>query len=98
MIELKGKAAEKGKEMKEKGKEKAKGVDKSLIKSKMGGLWKKMTGPKEMCACEKCAGRAILIKDCEQEKDGEDIEPKPDLGKAKDVKGAFDDENEMSHD
>ena len=38
------KAEEKGKELKEKGKEKADAADKGLLKSKLGGFWKKIKG------------------------------------------------------
>ena len=76
-----------------KSKEKANKVDKGLLKSKVGGIWKKITGPKEQCNCEKCHGRAKKIEECEKEKQEEDAEPKPELGGDHD-----DDDTEFSHD
>ena len=54
MQDVKHKAEVKSHELREKGKEKANKVDKGLLKSKVGGIWKKITGPKDMCNCEKC--------------------------------------------
>ena len=81
MIILKGKAKEKAVELKEKGKEKGQSVDKSLIKSKFSGLWKKVSGLKDTDP---------EVVQAEAEMNDSEFQP-PDMNAGRRKTGEFDD-------
>ena len=81
MSVLKDKAKVKAAELKEKGKEKGQAVDKGLIKSKLGGFWKKVSGLKDTDP---------EVVEAEAEMNNPEFQP-PDMNAGRRKTGEFDD-------